>query len=268
MRYSNYRQPQERAPLNVVEERNVVPDFKPCLVVPCYRHVEPLIRILPDLLHYGVKIIVVDDGNREPKASKLREQVALMNQVLVRHEINMGKGAAVFSGFKKARELGFTHVLQIDADGQHDLEDIPTFLSLGAQNPEKMINGTPVYDHSVPTCRRLGRYMTHLWVCVELGKCRIVDTMCGMRLYPLEQALGIMHSRHVGRRMDFDTDIFVRMYWSGVDFLEVPVNVKYSTGTRSNFRGFSDNLRISMMHTRLCTEKVFHYPAIRKRGYV
>ncbi|WP_405366365.1 glycosyltransferase family 2 protein [Ruminobacter sp.] len=262
----NYRRPPEQAPIRGDGEE--AGEFRPCIVVPCYRHVEPLMRLLPELLRFGLKIIVVDDGNREPKASKLREQVNLMNQVIVRHEVNMGKGAAVHSGFKKAAELGFTHVLQIDADGQHDLRDITAFINLGRQNTDKIINGTPVYDSSVPLCRKLGRYMTHFWVGVELGTGRVVDTMCGMRLYPLEQALKVMNSGKVGRRMDFDTGIFVRMYWSGVDFLEVPVNVKYLPGNYSNFKGFSDNVRISLMHTRLCTEKVVHYRTIRKREYL
>lgn len=267
MNYTNYRAPYVPDP-EASKPEEKIPEYKPCIVIPCYKHIEPLLAKLPDLLRFGLKIIVVDDGNREPKASKLREQVNLMNQVLVRHEVNMGKGAAVYSGFKKAQELGYTHVLQLDADGQHDIKDIPVFVKLGSQNPDKIINGLPVYDSSAPASRRLGRYITHFWVGVELGTCRKIDTMCGMRMYPLEQAMKIMATGKIGRRMDFDTGIFVRMYWSGVDYLEIPVNVRYIPGNYSNFKGFSDNLRITMMHTRLCIEKILHYGAVKNREYV
>lgn len=266
--YQNYYRPRE---INLEEMQQQIQtakaeEFKPCIVIPCYRHVEILINRLPNILRLGIKIIVVDDGNPEPKASRLREFVNHTCQVLVRQEKNRGKGSAVYAGLKKAQELGFTHALQLDADGQHKLDAVPLFMKFGRENPEKLINGTPVYDDTAPKGRVLGRYMTHFWVSVELGKFRIIDTMCGMRMYPVKKTLDILDNVKVGKRMEFDTEIFVRLYWSGMDFLQVPVDVVY-TGGLSNFSMFSDNLRISRMHTKLCFEKVFHYMSIRKRNY-
>ena len=251
--YQNYYRPRE---INLEEMQQQIQtakaeEFKPCIVIPCYRHVEILINRLPNILRLGIKIIVVDDGNPEPKASRLREFVNHTCQVLVRQEKNRGKGSAVYAGLKKASELGFTHALQLDADGQHKLDAVPLFLKFGKENPEKLINGTPVYDETAPKGRILGRYMTHFWVGVELGKFRVIDTMCGMRMYPVKETLAILDNVKVGKRMEFDTEIFVRVY----------------TGGLSNFSMFSDNLRISRMHTKLCFEKVFHYMSIRKRNY-
>ena len=75
------------------------------------------------------------------------------------------KGAAVMRGMREALAAGFTHALQIDADGQHDTADVPRFLELSAVHPQAVVCGQPIYDASVPKGRLYGRYITHFWVC-------------------------------------------------------------------------------------------------------
>jgi hypothetical protein len=88
-----------------------------------------------------------------------------------------------------------------------------------------------------------------------------------MRVYPLDKTYSLITHRAIGSRMDFDTDIFVRLYWSGVDFIEQGVEVLYYENGVSNFSPFKDNLRISIMHTKLCVEKFFNFIRIHKRCY-
>ena len=90
-----------------------MPDFKPCLVVPCYRHVEPLIRILPDLLHYGVKIIVVDDGSTDDSAAIVEQYVEQDDRVRLVHQAHSNAGTARNVGMQYARG---TYVIFLDAD--------------------------------------------------------------------------------------------------------------------------------------------------------
>ncbi|MGN1392487.1 MAG: glycosyltransferase family 2 protein [Succinivibrionaceae bacterium] len=243
-------------------------NFLPCIVIPCYRHVEPLIKNIEKILSFGFKIYVVDDGNDQDSRNLLQINLKKYDLVtIISLPNNLGKGGAMEKGFLVAYNDGFTHVLQIDADGQQNMDKISEFMEVSKQNPLMLISGTPIYSN-VPKIRLISRYITHFWVSVELGLFQFVDTMCGMRVYPLKSTIKLLNNSHIGRRMDFDTEIFVKLYWSGVDFKTLPVEVFYHQDGVSNFAPFKDNIRISVMHTRLCVEKVFYYWKIHKREYL
>jgi len=150
-----------------------------------------------------------------------------------------------------AQAAGHTPAVQVDADGQHDVRDIPRLLALAAAQPQALVTGVPIYDESVPRSRLYGRYVTHFWVWVHTLSFRIRDSMCGFRVYPLEASLAIWNAGGVGRRMDFDTDILVRLHWRGAAIVELPTHVTYPLDGVSHFDLLRDNLRISWMHTRL-----------------
>ena len=170
-----------------------------------------------------------------------------------RRERNGGKGAAVRTGFDEAKRLGFSHVLQVDADGQHALEDIPRFLDAARRRPSALILGRPVFDETQPRGRAIGRQISIFWVRVETGGRSIADPQCGFRVYPLEAALA---AGARGNRMEFDQELPVRMVWQRVPVLNLETRVRYLTadeGGVSHFRLFRDNLAISWLHTRLAT---------------
>jgi predicted LPLAT superfamily acyltransferase len=122
--------------------------------------------------------------------------------------------------------------------------------------------GRPVFDASVPRSRLLLRWLTHVWVWVETLSTRIRDSMCGFRIYPLESTLTVLDNEKVGRRMDFDPEIMVRLFWRGVPVVHVPVTVIYPEGNKSNFRIFHDNVLITCMHTRLVFAMLWRLPSI------
>ncbi len=147
---------------------------------------------------------------------------------IVRFERNRGKGAAVMHGLRLAVARGFTHAVQLDADGQHDLAALSDFLVRSKQQPEAVITGKAVYDRSVPLGRAIGRWITHFWVWIETLSLRIPDTMCGFRIYPLEAVERLLASGiRIGERMEFDTEIAVRLFWNGSPVLSIPVRVVY-----------------------------------------
>ncbi len=125
---------------------------------------------------------------------------------------NSGKGAAVIAGIQHAAKLGFSHAIQVDADGQHALEDIPKFLALATHYPDSVISGQPIYDNSIPKSRLYGRWITHIWVWIETLSFSIKDSMCGFRVYPINPVLRVCAQTELGHRMDFDTEIMVRLY--------------------------------------------------------
>jgi predicted LPLAT superfamily acyltransferase len=168
----------------------------------------------------------------------------------------------VLEGFSRAAAQGFTHAVQIDADGQHDVGALGLLLRSGAEDPEALILGQPVYDASVPRARAFGRRFTNLWVWIETLSCRITDAMCGFRLYPLAPALAVADAAPLSQRMDFDIDIAVRMSWRGVRVRMLPVGVAYPAGNLSNFNMVRDNWRITRLHTRLVLGMLARLPAL------
>jgi glycosyltransferase involved in cell wall biosynthesis len=223
-------------------------------VVPVYRHgetagllVEKLVSISP-----GLPVILVDDGNDERTKEALEGwQKKIPVIVLVRLEKNTGKGGAVAKGFEKAAGLGLTHVFQIDADGQHDTAMVPFFLEESAKNPDKVICGLPVFDENAPKSRVVGRRVSIFWAAVVTLSKELKDALCGFRVYPLDAALEITGNPLLDRRMGFDAEILVRLYWKKVFPVFHPVKLSYPEGGVSNFCVFQHNLRISWMFTRL-----------------
>lgn len=227
-----------------------------CAVVPSYDNPVTVRGVVERIRAHGLPVILVDDGSAEPGRSACQEVAdAGLLADLVRREQNGGKGAAVLDGLARARDLGFTHAFQIDADGQHDLGRIPAFVAAAEADPDALVLGAPVYDDAAsPASRRRMRELTNFWVRVETGgRARIDDAMIGFRIYPIEPALAV---RPRTRRMDFDIEILVLMVQAGVPTVNLPVEVRYLTadeGGVSHFDMLRDNVRLSWLHSRLCT---------------
>jgi glycosyltransferase involved in cell wall biosynthesis len=226
--------------------------FAPCAVVPIYNHGRTISATANALAGHGLPVLIVDDGSNAETRAILDELVAGRDDLtLIRLPANGGKGAALSAGFLAAHDAGYTHVLQIDADGQHDTADVPRFLAEAKAAPDAMVCGRPIYDDSVPRARLYGRYLTHACVWAETLSFDIQDSMCGYRLYPLEATHAEIQRKPLPTRMDFDTEIAVRLFWRGVPVRNLPTRVIYPENGLSHFRMWRDNARITAMHTRL-----------------
>lgn len=241
--------------------------FKPCAVIPVYNHEQALPPVVSQLHAAGLPCILVDDGSRPSCAAVLDQQATQANTYLLRLPSNQGKGGAVMAGLREATRLGFSHALQVDADGQHDLSVVGDFIAAGQAQADSLICGYPQYDSSVPTGRLIGRYATHLWVWINTLSLHIRDSMCGFRLYPLAPTLELINSAQVGRRMDFDTEILVRLSWRNQPMQWLPVRVHYPVDGVSHFRLLQDNLLISKMHAKLFFGMLCRLPLILCRRW-
>ena len=238
--------------------------FDPVAVVPVYNHPATIGEVTRQILAHGLRCILVDDGS-SPDCAEVLDRIVAQNRrhvSLVRMPWNQGKGAAMVAGFRSAATRGHTHVLQIDADGQHACADIPRFLDRAREHPGAVISGCPVYDESVPRARLYGRYATHVWVWINTLSLDIRDSMCGFRVYPLAALLPLLDSARIGRRMDFDSDVIVRLHWRGVPVLNQPTRVTYPQDGISHFRLLRDNARISLMHARLFLGMLLRSPVL------
>ncbi|WP_305418443.1 glycosyltransferase family 2 protein [Photobacterium leiognathi] len=239
--------------------------FNPCFLIPCYNHGATVPAVIDTLTSYGFPIIVVDDGSELATRKILSEQAKRPNITIVTLPKNQGKGGAVIAGIKQADRLGFSHALQIDADGQHDFAALPKLLEASQAHPEALISGQPIYDDSVPKSRLYGRYATHIWVWIETLSFNIKDSMCGFRSYPIRPIVNVINHNKLGLRMDFDTEIMVRFYWDNGDIRFIDTKVIYPEDGISHFDALWDNVKISWMHTKLFFGMLPRIPKLIKR---
>lgn len=251
------------------DQPNGVVRFKPIVLIPVYDHEHAIGKVVAAVLQHGVPCMLVDDGSGLPCAHVLDALAAAEPEkiTLVRHAENRGKGAAVLTGFTRAAADGYTHALQIDADGQHRVDDIPAFLSLAAAHPASIIAGCPIYDESVPAIRLYCRYLTHVWVWINTLSLDIRDSMCGFRAYPVAPAIALAARQKIGTRMNFDTDIIVRLYWDGLEVINLPTRVAYPLDGVSHFRLWLDNVLITRMHATLFLGMLWRLPALLARKW-
>jgi len=232
---------------------------KICALVPVYNNHMTIAAVIETLLQQLDFVIVVDDGSDDGSESiveKLKSSYPDKLHIL-HHKMNSGKGAAVQSGLQSALVLGFSHALQVDADGQHDLADLPKFLKAIESHPDAMLLGAPVFDDDMPAVRKYGRKLTQLMIALEMGFWDVPDAMCGFRVYPVTAicALGKMDSR-----MSFDPEVMIRAHWAGIALQKVPTRVRYLSaeeGGISHFRMVNDNVRHTWIHTRLLLQAPF-----------
>ena len=194
-------------------------------------------------------VIVVDDGSTMPLPE-------LPGCTLVRLERNGGKAAALRAGFRRAIELGFTHAITMDADGQHFAEDLPKFLIAAQAEPEAYWVGVrDLVAAGCPKHRQRSNRISTFWYRVETGV-RLSDTQCGFRCYPL---ILVQRLRIKSGRYAYELEFMVRAAWVATQIVPVPVKCTYepgATGT-SHFRTVRDFVHITNMNIILVLQSWF-----------
>lgn len=240
----------------------VDPVFAPCVVIPVYNHERAIGAVVDSIRSQGFPVLLVDDGCSAACSAELQRLSVLPDVTLRRHSENRGKGAAVITGLRAAKELGYTHAVQIDADGQHTLGDVRAFIEEARAHPASVICGRPIFDASIPKSRYYGRYLTHGLVWLHTLSFDIVDSMCGFRVYPLGVILALVEQRRIGARMDFDTEILVRLYWRHVPMRWIDTRVSYPLDGVSHYRMFFDNVLMTSLHARLLLGMLVRLPML------
>jgi glycosyltransferase involved in cell wall biosynthesis len=239
------------------------------VVIPVYNHEHGIDAVVRGVLAQNLYCIVVDDGSSSICARVLDDLVALAPTriTLIRHPVNRGKGSAVLTGIRYAVRAAYTHALQIDADGQHQVADIPSFLKQAEIHPQALIVGRAQYGATVPWIRFYGRYLNHVGVWINTLSLQIKDSMCGFRVYPLTAISALERRQKLGERMNFDTEVLVRLYWDGLEIINLPTPVSYPRDGVSHFRLVLDNLLISRMHTVLFFGMLWRLPVLIARRW-
>ena len=243
------------------------------VVIPVYNHATTLRMVAAGALAHA-PVLVVDDGSTDlepphrpcepgttphPEAFDADHPLRGLPILYARHAENKGKGKAILTGAFIARELGFSHIVTIDADGQHDPEDIPVFLRAISEHPLALFVGKRDFASAVvPGSSRFGRAFSNFWFKVQTGK-EVGDSQSGFRAYPLAvlENLSLTESHY-----SFEIEVLVRAAWAGFTVADLPVRVYYPPSHErvSHFRPFMDNFRLTVLNTRLTIRAIMPVP--------
>lgn len=220
-----------------------------CAVIPTYNNAGTIGDVVRRVSAQLAHVIVVVDGSTD----QTREVLSGLDVpfTLVDLPQNGGKGAALKQGFRAARELGFTHVLTIDADGQHLPEDIPLLVTASRAHPDAIIVGCRgLKQDNMPAKNTFANRFSNFWFAVQTAQ-YLPDTQSGYRIYPLEKIRG---ERLMTARYESELTLLVFSAWAGVQIVPIGVRVYYPPKEErvSHFRPAYDFTRISILNTCLC----------------
>lgn len=201
-------------------------------------------------------VLVVDDGSTDCDISDMFAQEDIS---VLKHDTNQGKGVAILTALQFVHKQAGTHIITIDADGQHYPDDIDSFIHAIEKDGESLIVGVRKFEQdTIPHSSRIGRMIANFWMLVETG-ITMRDCQSGFRAYPVDILLALsLHGAHY----DFETEVISRAAWAGLTIHEVEIGVWYPLKEKrvSHFHPFKDNFRISCMHTRLVGRRILPVP--------
>ena len=231
------------------------------VVIPVFNNSTTLLNVVTRALTQNcAKVLVVDDGCTDCDVDAL---LTGLNVLILHHERNLGKGKALQTAVDYlSSQDNLRWMITLDADGQHAPEDIHHFVNVLKKSTEedKILIGARDFSDTniIPGKSISGRKISNFWFKIETGY-SIADAQSGFRCYPIHLLSSIKcYTSHY----DWETEIIVRAAWAGLEFQDIPITVEYFTPEKrvSHFNLFKDNLRISLLNTRLVGELLIPFP--------
>jgi glycosyltransferase involved in cell wall biosynthesis len=231
-------------------------------LIPIYDHKDEIGDVVEELVGFGLPVLIVDDGSNAATRRVLDGIAQRHTPVeICRRPHNGGRGAALKTGYRLAFERGFSHVLQLDADGQHCGSDVPHFLAAMARDPGALVLGAPRFDSSAPKSRLYGRQLSRAMVWLPTLSFAVADPLCGFRGIPLAPTIALLDRVATGDHMEFDPELVIQLHWAGVPVRNVPTRVVYREGGLSHFDTLRDNARLTSVYTRAVGGMLWRLPA-------
>jgi len=218
------------------------------VVIPAYQPGPVLGEVVSSLLARGVRrIVVVDDGSSTEYRPIFAEVEGYAEVRLVRHAVNLGKGAALRSGFNEVLcQWPDAHgVVTADADGQHDPDDIARVMRRLEWNPNSLVLGVRAFSEEMPWPNKMGNLLARWLVRILMGQ-RLADTQTGLRGIPapfIPQLLKIPSSGY-----EYELDMLLTAKHMGLAIVQEQIRTIYRDGNRSShFNPLRDSMRIYMV---------------------
>ncbi len=210
-----------------------------CVIVPALDAASTVGAVVDDLrATLALPVIVVDDGSVDATAEVARAHGA----IVVRHERNRGKGAAIRAGLREAERRGRQVAVTVDADGQHPGASARIVLD-GSDDPRALVLGVrDLVRDGAPASNRFGNGVSNYFLSLFAQR-TLRDTQCGLRRYPVAQTLGLAAR---ARGFAYEGEVVLRALAAGLPVVEVPISVVYSPAGHqgSHFRRVLDPTRI------------------------
>jgi len=187
-------------------------------VIPAYNEESNIAKIIKKTKKYVDAVIVVDDGSRD----KTKEVAEKANAVVLRHIVNLGKGAALKTGCDYAIKKGARFIIALDADAQHDPNDIPRFI-------EKLKKCDIVFSYrklsrKMPLVLRFGNWFISIIVS-SLYSIKLNDTQCGFRAFSKEAYKKIKWN---APDYSMESEMISRAGKQRLKYVQIPIETIYS----------------------------------------
>ena len=225
------------------------------IVIPLFNHAATVREVVQRALAVHDRVLVVDDGSSDGGADALQG----LGVPVLREATNKGKGAAIMIAAREAARMGMTHLVTIDADGQHDPADIHQLFEVLREEPFAIVVGKRDFNTSnVPGSSRFGRKFSNFWLRLQTGR-SLEDTQSGFRAYPLAVLEGLKLKE---TRYSFEIEVLVKAAWAGVPLRDAEISVYYPPAEKriSHFDKFKDNLRLTLLNTHLTMRSILPWP--------
>ncbi len=231
-------------------------------VIPVYNNAATVFDIVARARRILPNVLVVDDGSTD---RNLAECFSGSGIPVLRHEHNLGKGAAILTALNHlSADPSVRYMITLDADGQHDPEDIPRFYPLMARNDYSLLIGCRDFSvPNVPASSRFGRKFANFWMRIETGV-KVGDCQSGFRAYPVRY---VSRLHFLTRRYNFETEILTRAAWANLELHDVPIHTHYPKKEEriSHFDPWKDNFRLACIHAHLVGIRMLPIPKKKLR---
>ena len=217
--------------------------FRVAVVVPAFREESRIAEVVREAKRFVDTVVVVDDCSPDATSA----QALAAGAIVLRHEVNKGKGAGLKTAFAKLAEMGFTHGITMDGDGQHDAEQIPLFLKALKEPGVVLVAGNRFSNPKGMPLVRLMVNASMSWLISRLCRCHIPDSQCGYRaLAVANPAILAALSDHY----DYETEVLLLTARAGGKIANVPVRTIYQ-GQPSKIRPIRDTIRFFKLLRRV-----------------
>ena len=190
------------------------------ICIPAYNEEKNIAKLIVDVKKYADEIIVIDDGSTDYTPHIVKE----LGVKLLKHKKNLGKGAALRTGFLHALTYSPDVVVTIDGDGQHNPADIPKLIQPIIDREVDVVIGSRSNKTKMPRIRKIGldgiNYLNRV-----ATNSKINDMQSGFRAYSMKSILAIAPERHFDYSAEFE--LLGSLIEKGFDIAEVPVEIKY-----------------------------------------
>jgi glycosyltransferase involved in cell wall biosynthesis len=236
------------------------------VLIPSYNTGARLYRTVASVRRHYCPVWVIVDGSTDGTGETLACGMASDPELRVLPlPSNRGKGAAILHGLRLAHAQGFTHVVTVDADGQHSVDHIGVLVDLSRAHPDAMVLGVPVFDTSAPLIRIIGHRIANVWTDLVTLRAGIGDSLFGFRVYPVAPLVRAFQETRWMRGFDFESEAAIRLSWQGVPPINLPTPVRYfqrQDGGVSHFKYVRDNILLVFMYVRLFAELLPRLPRL------